>query len=48
MDNGHNTDTSREKDPTGIQTDRDRDTKRQGHKWTVPRVDRATSGQGHE
>jgi hypothetical protein len=36
MDNGHNMDmdTNREKDTTGVQMDRGRDTKGQVHKWT--------------
>jgi hypothetical protein len=50
MDNEHNTDmnkdTNREKDTTGMQTDRDRDTKGRGHKWTGMQVDRDASGQG--
>ncbi len=51
MDNGHNTDkdTNREKDTTGIQADRDRNTKGQGHRWTGTQTDRGwyTDGQGH-
>jgi hypothetical protein len=37
-----------EKDTTGIQTDRDRDTKGQGCKWTGTQTDRDrdTDGQG--
>jgi hypothetical protein len=35
-----------EKDTTGIQPDRARDTKGQGRKWTDTQMDRDTDGQG--
>ncbi len=48
MENGHTQTQHRDQDTTGIQTDRDRDTKGWGHKMTGTQVDRDTSGQGHE